>query len=259
MRKRKLDAQQTRIAASMTWAGVSAHAVAEEMRVSDSTLYRAFKREGVNWRPRAGAQWKKYTPERARELERLLETGMTVGAAAQVGIATSTAQRWQRMGICDLRGHMARGRRMGDDMYRRIYERYVDDKQTTPRELSRIYGVGYTGLMKAWQRLGLSVDEERTKAARRAGQNKAWARVDDMRLYDAYLAYSKPGSYIGAVKLKRTLNMSWDRIRREWRRMGLDVEKVTRAKFDREHGAGAYDRRFVHGAGASHAARALSE
>ena len=41
------------------------------------------------------------------------------------------------------------------------------------------------------------------------------------------------------------MGLSWERIKREWARMGYDVEGVVRHKYDREHGRGTYNERFA--------------
>lgn len=237
-----LSRQQVLTAVALMNSGQTIKATAEEIGVCRSTLTRALQRENVHCTLKPG--WKKYTPERARELERLLDAGMTICEAAEkVGITPNMAHEWRRKGVLDTRGHMRRGKRLGDEKYKSMYRRYLDDTSLTPHDLSRIYGVHYATILKNWQKLGLKPDPERGKAAQRAGTRRMNERrkADDARLRQAYADYTRPGSYENAISISRRLHYSWEHVKREWERLNLDVNGATRAKYDREFGHGAYE------------------
>lgn len=244
-RGRTLDKRQVEMAAQLVNEGQSMQATAREMGVHRVTLQRAFKREGIPYK--YPVPYKKYTPGRARRVEQLIKEGMTIEAAArEAGVTTSILYLWQQKGLCDIRGNMSQGRRLGDDRYRRIYQRYINNPDETPQGLAKIYGVDYTTLMDNWQKLGLKVDQERTMRLRKDGTARAWkARgATEEQLRQAYNEYARPGSYVGSVQISRRMHMAWVTLKREWGKMGLDVTAAVRAKYDRERGAGAYDARM---------------
>lgn len=237
---KKLSREELKLAAAMTRAGESAGTAAQKLGVRRDTLYRALKREGIEWKRDAGRASRKYTPGRARELERLMAAGMTLkSACAQVGITPCAANRWQRQRLIDLSGRKY-GKHPGEEKYRAIYRRYIEDKSATPAELGRIYGIKYKALLRAWNRMGLKLDKERVREARIRGGQSSRCEINGRQLKRAWERYTGAG-YISCAQMRKEMGISWERIKREWARMGYDVDAAVRRKYDREHGAGTYD------------------
>lgn len=242
MGRKVLNETALRAAAAMTRAGASAREAAEEIGVRRDTLYRALRKAGIEWKRGVGAAGKKHTPGRAKELERLLGEGRTLkSACAQVGIAISTAYRWEGKGWITLNVRNRQRGWVGEEKYRRIYERYKADEGITVEELGKIYGVEYKTLLCGWRRLGLELNPERVRAARAQGGKSSKCEISDGQLRKAWEKYSARGSYASSAQIKKEMGLSWERIKREWARMGYDVEGVVRHKYDREHGRGTYN------------------
>ena len=246
MGRKVLNETALRAAAAMTRAGASAREAAEEIGGRRDTLYRALGKAGIEWKRGVGSAGKKHTPGRAKELERLLSAGQTLkSACAQVGIAISTAYRWEGKGWITLNVRNRQRGWVGEEKYRRIYERYKADENITVEELGKIYGVEYKTLLCGWRRLGLELNPERVRAARAHGGQSSKCEISDGQLRKAWEKYSARGSYASSAQIKKEMGLSWERIKREWARMGYDVEGVVRHKYDREHGRGTYSERFA--------------
>lgn len=232
-------------AVAMIRRGTQLREVALRLNCSSCALSRALRRRrGLSVRELQHERRydiRTYTPQRAREIERLLREGMTMAeAACVVGLGESTLFRWANRGVLDTSVRRVY-RRMSDEDYRRMHARYMADPELTCVDIARIYGTSLAVTRKRWRALGLRTDAARGRrlAAQRGVAHRCTPPTLD-ELAEVWQLYRR--GYINIRTAARRLHVGPVTLRERWQGMGYDVEAATHEHYDAWHSPGAFAR-----------------
>lgn len=217
---RRFEESDLRVAAALARNGWTNAEIAAETGWNKSTIQQHLHESGV----RAGATTRrpKYAPERIQIMKRAREAGLTIeDAAAKAGIAAATFYDWRAQGLVGCAS--LKKIDTSQEKYRRIYARYLAGTET-PDELAAVYKMHKETLLRAWRRLELPLDRDRTIRQRATTMRAHKSLPDAKRLAEQWILYSK--NLTTANEARAALGMSWIRLRRVWQEMNFPVDLV---------------------------------
>lgn len=162
----------------------------------------------------------KFTPERVKRIYELYyNRGYTLKMACkECDISMPAYWSWRKAGL--LGKWEVKGRR-GDDDYRRMYARYLDDKSLSPADIAKQYGVNYNHLLKRWSELGLKVQWERRNE--KIAQ-KARTEISNVELDKLWKKYASGAG--NSKEMAIYAHTTWRRLKELFREAGYPVDKL---------------------------------
>ena len=171
----------------------------------------------------------KFTPERVKRIYELYyNRGYVLKmACAECDVSMATYWNWRKAGLL---GKWEVKVKRGDDDYRRMYARYLDDKTLSPADIAKQYGVCYNHLLKRWSELGLRVQWERRNE--KIAQ-KARTELSSVELNDLWKKYASGAG--NSNEIATYAHITWRRLKELFREAGYPVDKLVRERTTRRN------------------------